>query len=178
MAAAELALILPAAMFMLGLAVAGGQGFEIQRRVALTSSTVTGLVAGTPYSPDANTSGATDINQSDLDTDIALAAEVMYPNPSTNLNVVISELSINQTNSTGTVVWSEPSAGATPMSVGTVLTLDPSLVASGATYVIYGQVQYTYQPVSFMPSIASLTLSSTQVLVPRSAAQMIVNWGS
>jgi Flp pilus assembly protein TadG len=177
LAAIELALILPAAMLMLSLAVAGGQGFEIQRRVVLTTSTITGLVAGTPYLPNPSVSGATEMNQSDLDTDLALAAEVMYPQPSTNLTAVISELKVTASNNTGTVVWSEPYNGATALATGTVLALDPSLVASGAAYIIYGQVQYTYQPLSFMPSIASLTLSSSQSLVPRSASQITVNWG-
>lgn len=162
-------------MLLLSLATAGGQGFEIQRRVALTASTIAGLVAATPYSPNPSVSGATQISSSDLDTDIALAAEVMYPLNSANMKVVVSELRVNTANNTGVVVWSRPGTGATALTVGSVLTLDPSLASSGATYLILGQVQYTYQPISFMPSIASLTMSSTQILVPRSAAQITIN---
>jgi hypothetical protein len=102
----------------------------------------------------------------------------MYPQSSTNLTAVISELSVNQSNNTGVVVWSEPYNGAVALVTGTVINLDPSLVSSGAAYVIYGQVQYTYQPVSVMPSIASLTMNATQILVPRDATQITVNWGS
>jgi hypothetical protein len=103
----------------------------------------------------------------------------MYPNSSTNLTVVITELLVNPGNNTGKVVWSEPCAsGCTALTVGSIITLDPSLVASGATYVIYGQVQYSYQPVAFMSAMTSVTLSATQILVARSAAQMIVQWGS
>jgi Flp pilus assembly protein TadG len=177
LAATELALILPAAMLLLSIATAGGQGFEIQRRVTLTASTIAGLVAATPYSPNPGVSGATEINQSDLDTDIALAAEVMYPQSSTNLTAVISELKVVASNNTGVVVWSEPGVGATKLTTGAVITLDPSLVSSGATYLILGQVQYTYQPISFMPSITSLTMNSQQILVPRSASQITINYG-
>jgi hypothetical protein len=175
LAATELALILPAAMLLLSLATAGGQGFEIQRRVSLTASTIAGLVAGTPYSPDPSVSGATQISSSDLDTDIALAAEVMYPLNAANMKVVVSELRVNTANNTGVVVWSRAGAGATALATSSVITLDPSLVSSGATYLILGQVQYTYQPISFAPSIASLTMNATQILVPRSASQITIN---
>jgi Flp pilus assembly protein TadG len=176
LAAVEMALLLPIAMVMLSLAVAGGQGFEIQRRVTLTASTITGLVAAAPFVRNVAVSGATILNQSDLDTDLALSAEVMYPQSTATLTGVMSELSINTSNNTGVVVWSRPyPPTGTPLAVGTVIPLTASLVQSGATYMIYGQFQDSFQPLSFMPAVSTITTTAIQILAPRNASQITLN---
>jgi Flp pilus assembly protein TadG len=175
-AGVELSLILPPALIMLGLITMAGLGFETERRVSLAARTVTDLVSQAPYVSNPVT-GATELNQSDLDTDLALASAIMWPYDTTSLQVVMSELSVNSLANTGTVVWSEPYNGATALPVGTVLNLSPSLVATGAAYLIYGQVQYTFQPLNIYMSIGTITLNESDTLVPRNAAQITINWG-
>ncbi len=170
-------MILPPAMIMLGLAAMAGVGFDTQRKASLAARTITDLVAQAPYIQNPAVSGATELNQSELDTDLALSSEIMWPDSNTTLKAVVSELSVNSANNTGTVVWSEPYNGAVALPTGTVVTLSSSVVAAGATYLIYGQVQYTFQPLNLFQTIGSITLNESDMLVPRNAAQITINWG-
>ena len=175
-AAVEMAFIAPAALMLLGLTLVGGQGFSVQTKVALAARTVTDLVSQAPYVKDPLVAGATSLNKSDLDVDLALASEIMYPNSTTGLTAVVSELLVNSTLATGTVVWSEAYNGATALPVGTVLHLDSSIVQTGATYLIYGQVQYSFQPLGVYLPTSTIVLSGAQTLTPRNASQITINW--
>jgi Flp pilus assembly protein TadG len=174
----EMALIMPVALLMLSLAMMGGQAFTAQTKVVLAAHTVTDLVSQTPYLKSPTVSGATQLNQSDLDTDLALASEVMYPFGSANMQVVVTELSVNATNQIGTVVWSEGYNGGTPATVGAQVTLSPAVTAAGASYLIYGQVTYSFQPFGVYLRAATLNLTASEMLTPRNAGQIAINWGS
>jgi Flp pilus assembly protein TadG len=176
-ATVEMALILPPALIMLGLVVMAGQGFEIERKASLAARTVTDLVSQAPYVPNPGVSGATELNQSDLDADLALSSEIMWPDSATSLQVVVSELQVNSANNTGTVVWSEPYNGATKLTVGATVTISASMVATGAKYLIYGQVQYPFQPLHIYQAVNPIILSERDMLVPRNATQITINWG-
>lgn len=173
----EIALILPPALLMLALAVMAGQGFEIERKASLAARTVTDLVSQAPYVTNPAVTGATELNQSVLDADLALSALIMWPDASSAVRVVVSELAVNSANNTGTVVWSEPYNGATALAVGTVVSLSPSYAATGAAYLIYGQVQYTFQPLQIMQAVSAITFNEGDVLAPRNASQLTINWG-
>jgi Flp pilus assembly protein TadG len=173
----ELSLILPPALILLCMATFAGEGFELQRRSSLAARTVADLVSQAPYAKDPNVPGATALNQSALDTDLALASEIMWPAATNTLQVVVSELSVKSANNTGTVVWSEPYNGAVALPVGTIINLSPSIVATGATYLIYGQVRYTFQPLNIYLSSGAITLNETDLLLPRNASQITINWG-
>jgi hypothetical protein len=84
---------------------------------------------------------------------------------------------VNSTNNTGKVVWSEPYNGATALAAGTVVSLQPTMVAAGASYLIYGQVRYTFQPLNIYTSVGSITFNEGDMLVPRNAAQITINYG-
>jgi Flp pilus assembly protein TadG len=178
-ASIELSLILPPALIVLGLAVMAGEGFEIERRTSLAARTVTDLVSQTPYQQNPTVAGATALNQSDLDTDLALSSEIMWPNSTTGLQVVVSELLVIPANNTGVVVWSRPYpvGVATALAVGAVVPLNPSVVATGAAYLIYGQVQYSFQPLNIMISSSPITFNESDILIPRNASQITINWG-
>jgi Flp pilus assembly protein TadG len=173
----EIALILPPALLMLALAVMAGQGFEIERKASLAARTVTDLVSQAPYVINPAVTGATELNQSVLDADLALSALIMWPDASSAVRVVVSELAVNSANNTGTVVWSEPYNGATALAVGTVVSLSPSYAATGAAYLIYGQVQYTFQPLQIMQAVSAITFNEGDVLAPRNASRLTINWG-
>jgi len=175
-AGVELALILPPALIMLALAAMAGEGFEIQRKALLAARTVTDLVSQAPYVPDANLSGGTVLNYSDLYTDMGLSTEIMWPDSTSSLQVVVSELSVNAANNTGTVVWSYSYPTGTPtLPLNMVISLSPSLVSAGAAYLIYGQVQYTFQPLNIYQSVGAITLNEADTLVPRNAASIEIN---
>lgn len=170
-------MIAPIGILMLGLLVLGGQGFELEGKVALAAHTITDLVAKTPYVPNPTVSGGEELNQSDLDTDLALSSEIVYPNPDTHLSAVVSELLINTTTATGTVVWSEAYNGATALAVGTQIPLSTAVLGAGGTYLIYGQAWYVYSPLNIAQTIGAITLTGSEMLVPRNAAQITINWG-
>lgn len=174
----EMALLMPVALLMLSLAMVGGQAFTAQTKVVLAAHTVTDLVSQTPYMISSTVSGATQLNKSDLDTDLALGSEVLYPFGSANMQVVVTEISVDATTQIGTVVWSEGYNGGTPIQVGTKLTLDPSVTNAGAAYLIYGQVAYTFQPFGVYVPTATLNLTASEMLTPRNAAQIAINWGA
>ena len=177
-AAVEMAFIAPVALALLGLGVAGGQTMNLNHKVVLAAHTTTDLVARTVFYRDPNTPGAALLNQSALDADIAISQLIMYPDSSGTLLAVMSELLVNANANTGTVVWSEPSPGATALPVGTVVQLDPSYSQAGATYLLYGQVTYAFQPLGGILSLPAITLSSTETLTIRNATQITINWGS
>jgi hypothetical protein len=101
----------------------------------------------------------------------------MWPDASSAVRVVVSELAVNSANNTGTVVWSEPYNGATALAVGTVVSLSPSYAATGAAYLIYGQVQYSFQPLQIMQAVSAITFNEGDVLAPRNASRLTINWG-
>ncbi len=177
-ATVELALILPIVIGILALATAGGQGFSIDRKVVLAAHTVADLVSGTPFENGSPTAGATQITQSELDTDIALSAEIMYPNAPASLQVVVSELFVDAAANTGTVIWSEGCNGATKLPVNSIIALDPSYAKTGAPYLIFGQASYTFQPLGILYPTATVNLSSTETLTIRNGAQITVQWGT
>lgn len=174
-ATVEMALILPVALSLLGLVMVGGQAFEVQRKVVLAARTVTDLVSQAPYTQDPSVPGATWLGQSALTTDMALAAEIVYPWPSSSLSVVVSQLQVNSSNNTGVVKWSQGYYNGVGLTNGTVVNLSPTMIATGATYLILGQVSYTFQPLGITYATGSMTLSNSELLTPRNAAQIQIN---
>jgi hypothetical protein len=90
------------------------------------------LVSQAPYVSNPAVTGATELNQTVLDADLALSALIMWPDASSAVRVVVLELAVNSANNSGIVVWSEPYNGATALPVGTVVRLSPSYAATGA----------------------------------------------
>ena len=98
----------------------------------------------------------------------------MYPDDSTNLKVVMTEVTLNIAAQTASVVWSEGFNGGVALACNATITLDPSYYASGATYLLFGQVSYTYQPLGASFNLSPMTFNSTEVLTIREAAQITV----
>jgi Flp pilus assembly protein TadG len=179
MAAVEGALLLPVALAVLGLVVFGGQGLEIKRKVTQASSTVASLVSQATLPSNANNTSAAVMNQSTLDYYLSLAALVLYPNNSSGLTVVLSEIEVGVNGPlTGTVQWSEawPST-ATKRPTNQVINLSSSIVAAGSTYLLLSEVSYTYQPLGVSQTLAPITLSDSIFMAPRSAANVTISWG-
>jgi Flp pilus assembly protein TadG len=174
-AAVEMAFIAPVAITLLFVGFAGGQTLNLNHKVVLAAHSTTDLVARSIYIQDSNNPKAELLAQSALDADIAFSQLIMYPDANGTLTEVMSELQVNTGNNTGVVVWSRASPGATKLPNGTVITLDPSYSATGAAYLLYGQVTYTFQPLGGLLSLPPITLSSTETLTIRNAPQIDID---
>jgi len=174
-AAVELALVAPVAFILLSFGVAAGQALEIYHKVVVTAHTVTDLVSRTPYAPASGVYNAELVAASQIQTDMAMSQMTMYPYSAASIQIVVSELQVNASTNQGTVVWSQAYNGAAALSVGTNISLDPAYVASGATYLLYGQVSYAYQPFQGVLSLPSATLTATEMLTIRNAAQIVLD---
>jgi len=173
-AAVEFAFLAPVALAFLSLAYAGSQGLSIYHKTVTTAHVVTDIVSRTTYAPDANIPSAEQLQSTALDGDLALGQLVMYPDDATALKVVMTELKLNIVTQTATVVWSEGYNGGVALACNATITLDPSYYASGATYLLFGQVSYTYQPLGASFNLSPMTFNSTEVLTIREAAQITV----
>jgi Flp pilus assembly protein TadG len=174
-AAVEMAFIAPVAITLLFVGFAGGQTLNLNHKVVLAAHSTTDLVARSIYIQDTNNPKAELLALSALQADIAFSQLIMYPDANGTLTEVMSELEVNKGNNTGVVVWSYPSAGGTALPIGTVITLDPSYSATGADYLLYGQVTYTFQPLGGLLSLPPITLSSTETLTIRNAPQIDID---
>jgi Flp pilus assembly protein TadG len=173
-AAIEFAFLAPVALAFLSLAFAGGQGLSVYHKTVMTAHIVTDMVSRTPYNQDTNVANAEKLAAADLDSDLGLGQLVMYPNDATNLKVVMTELLLDNVGKTAKVVWSEGYNGGVALACNATVTLDASYYASGATYVVYGQASYTYQPLGVSFNLSPITFNSTEVLTVRNATQITV----
>ena len=170
-AAVETALILPIAIFILGLTVYGGEGFAIDRKVTVTARTVTDLI--TQATPSQLTSGASIVTASTIDNDLQVASAVLAPYTAANMTMVVSEVKVAANGLTATVQWSEPYNGATARPANQVITLpSPMGTGQGGNYFVLGEVYYTYTPLQMFISLSALTLSGSIYLTPRQSTSI------
>jgi Flp pilus assembly protein TadG len=155
-ATVELALVLPAILMLMGTVVLGGEGFEIERKVTMTMQTLTNLAS---QQTNIGTSSTTYTYTQILNA----AALVMAPYSSTGLTMVLSEVKTAGTG-TGTVVWSQASAGGTALTTGATVSVPAN--ASASSYMIIGTVTYTYQPLNIYLSMGSIPLSNSIAMAP------------
>jgi Flp pilus assembly protein TadG len=192
-AAVELALLLPVTFLFLGLAVFGGEGLGIQRKLTLATRDITDLVGQTSTSSTSNTSAIASLNQSTLDYYIGLSALVVYPYDPTQLMGTVSEIQLPMLATTttcstsgsyiGTIAWSEPYNGATKLVTGSNFSVPGGVACSlmsttTVTYLLVGQLQYNYTPIGLANLLGSMTITGQIFMIPRSASQITVNWGS
>ena len=131
LAAVEFALLLPMMMTLYLGSVEVSTGVAIQRKVTLTARALADL-----------SSQFTTIDNADMSNILSASTDIIVPYASTNLQVVVSELSVNAQGQ-ATVVWSDTLNG-TALTVGTVVTIPTSLAVPN-TYLLLGQAQYSLQ---------------------------------
>jgi Flp pilus assembly protein TadG len=190
LAAIELALILPMMLMLMSLVVFGGQAYGVQRRVTLAATTVANIFA---QANDVNTST---ITAAELNQILAYPNLILYPYDGSGVQVVVSQLLVTTSHgtATGTVCGSWPNANATARTVGTQLSVDPSIASafssSGANnnpacgsipantvptnYVVLGEVNYPFQPTGIYFSVGSFTLHDSIIMIPRVASPITV----
>jgi Flp pilus assembly protein TadG len=151
--AVEFAMLLPLMLSLYLGAVELSQGIAADRKVTLTARTVADLV-----------SQAFSINNADMTNSLNAASAVMAPYPVGNLKVTVSSVQIDA-NSKATIAWSDTLNG-TARGVGSTVTL-PSALLVANTYLIWGEVQYTYKPTIGYVVTGTLTLKDQIYMRPR-----------
>jgi Flp pilus assembly protein TadG len=191
LAAMEMALIFPMAVMLMSLIVYGGQIYTVQRKVTLGATTVANLLA------QGNNNAQATITAAELNQILEYPSLILYPYSGAAVAVELSELLVTVNangTATGTVCESWANANGTPRSVGQQLSVDPSIASafSGSSannnpacggipansvprnYVILGEVQYPFQPTGLYFTVASITLSDSIMMIPRTAAEITV----
>lgn len=153
-AAVEFALLLPIMLLLYFGGVEVTQAVMVNRQVTQTADTVTNIVC--QY---------TTISQSTQMPDILNAAtQVMSPNSTANLQVVVSAISIDS-HGNATVAWSQTLNG-TALSTGAAVTVPSSLDIANTTLIL-GQVTYAYSPTYDFMHVGPFNMSSTVYMSPR-----------
>jgi Flp pilus assembly protein TadG len=156
-AAVEFALIVPVLVLLYAV------GFEICQ-----AATVKRKLTDTTVQLASLTSQYTKVTKNDISTIMNASAQVMSPNPTNVLSIVLSEVSIDN-NGKATVTWSEPYHNGVAFS-GTALSAPPTAPASfqtaNSTYIVV-QTTYTYTPVIAGSFMAPMTLSNQSFMLPR-----------
>jgi Flp pilus assembly protein TadG len=190
LAAVEMALILLLALMLMSLVVFGGQAYSVQRKVTLAATTVANIFA------QANNVNTSTITAAEKDQILAYPKLILYPYDASSVQVVVSQLLVTTSNgtATGTVCGSWPNANGTARTVGTQLSVDPSIASafsgSGANnnpkcggipantvptnYVVLGEVSYPFQATGIYFSVGSITLHDSIIMIPRVASPITV----
>jgi len=173
-AVVEAAFLIPVALAVMGIVLYGGEGLSIQRKVTLASRTVADLVGQATVSTTANASGQASINQSTVDYYLSMSALILYPYDPGPIQAEVSEVQISTGGAANTakVIWSEGYYGGVARPVGQIINIDPSIFSSGQGYLILGEVQYAYAPLSLNAAMTSLTISDSLFMSPRSASNI------
>ena len=128
------------------------------RKVTITARALTDLA--TRYSS---------LTQADATTILNASAQVMSPYAPANAVIVLSEIKVTGA-TTATVVWSKALNGTKNVD-GSTLTI-PTNMAAVDTFLIIGQVKYTYTPAIRFGVTSPLDLSDTILMVPRVSADI------
>jgi Flp pilus assembly protein TadG len=191
LAAAELAMILPLALMLMSLVVYGGQAYGVQRRVTLAATTVANIFA------QANNNNQSTITAAELNQILAYPNLILYPYDASAVQVVVSQLLVTVNangTATGTVCGSWANANGTARTVGTQLSVDPSIASAFSSsasndnpacgsipansvptnYVVLGEVSYPFQPTGIYFSVGAMTLHDSIMMIPRVASPITV----
>jgi Flp pilus assembly protein TadG len=161
-AAIEAALIMPFAIALIGLLAIWAEGIAIQRKVTLTARTITDIV-----SQEASSVGPTELTK-----DLSASSAVLAPYPNATLTMVVSEVLVTGSGTTGVVQWSYAIAGhGTALGNGATVRL-PSAIAAAGTYLIMGTVTYDYVPLVIGQTVGPTLLHDTIYLSPRQASSI------
>jgi Flp pilus assembly protein TadG len=153
LAALEFSLLLPVMVTLYLGSYEVTTGVAVQRKVTLTAHALADL-----------SSQFTSIADSDMSNILNAASDIIAPYAAANLQVVVSELSINAQGQ-ASVVWSDTLNG-TALTVGQSVSIPTSLAVPN-TYLILGQASYSYNPTYGYVVTGTLALSDQIYMSPR-----------
>ena len=153
LSAVEFALLLPLMLTLYLGSVEVSNGVAADRKVSITARTVADLA-----------SRMTTINNSDMTNILNASSAVVAPYSVSNLIVTVSEVGIDA-NGNATIKWSDSRNGSA-RPVGQAVTV-PTVLKTPSTSLIWGEVQYAYNPVFGYVLTGVLTLKDQMYMVPR-----------
>jgi Flp pilus assembly protein TadG len=153
LAALEFSLLLPVMLTLYLGSYEVTTAVAVQRKVTLTARAVADL-----------SSQFTSIANSDMSNILNASSDIIAPYAAADLQVVVSELSVNAQGQ-ASVVWSDTLNG-TARPVGEVVTIPTSLAVPN-TYLILGEASYSYDPTYGYVVTGTMTLSDQIYVEPR-----------
>jgi Flp pilus assembly protein TadG len=155
-AAIEFAFIMPVLVILFLASIDAGRAIAVYMKVRAAT-----------YALNAITNQYTTIQASDMSAILGATSVIMAPYSSSPIIVTISQIAISNSGA-ATVSWSA-SLNGTALTRGSPVTGVPSGFATPSTYIILGQVSYTYTPLfaSFIKN--AITLSDSLYVTPRSS---------
>lgn len=159
LAAVEFALVLP---FLLVLYFGGYQASSAVSAYEKLSDTTVELANVTAQ--------YTTMSATDVSNVMNASAQVMYPMPTSNLTIVLSEITTDAT-SKATVTWSQAYNGGTALATGATVTL-PTNLASASTSYIFVQTAYTWTPPIQIPLFNNVSMSNQIYMLPRNSGSI------
>ncbi|MGC1778834.1 MAG: TadE/TadG family type IV pilus assembly protein [Xanthobacteraceae bacterium] len=158
-AAIEFAMIAPVLATLFLASFDGGRAVAIYMKVRSAT-----------YSLAAITNQYETIASTDMTGIMQVTSDVLAPYSTTPAAFTVSQIKITKAGS-GTVAWSYSQGG----SVLTSATLPSNLSTCGTypCYLIYSQVSYTYTPLFGLFTTASINLSDSLYVTPRSSACVV-----
>jgi Flp pilus assembly protein TadG len=158
MALVEFAILFPVLLVMYTGIFTLTDAISCNRKVTTTARAVTDLA--TRYSS---------LSEAEATTIVNASAQVLYPYSSSNSKIVLSEIRVvNATQAT--VVWSKANTG-TAHTAGSTISI-PANTAATDTYLILGEVRYTYTPSIWFGSTAPFNLADSILMLPRISTQV------
>jgi Flp pilus assembly protein TadG len=134
-----------------------GEGYQIHYQVTQTARTVTDLA-----------SQYISLNSSTMSSILNASSAILSPYPTSNMTVTVSQVQVKSGAATGTVYLWSCSLHGTKRSVGSSVALPTSLQAPTSTiYVVYGEVNYPYDPPLGGGISGTITMSQTAWFYPR-----------
>jgi Flp pilus assembly protein TadG len=151
--AVEFAMLLPLMLSLYLGAVEVSQAVAVDRKVTLSARSVADLVAQ-----------ATSVNATDLNNILEAASAVTAPFAAANLKVKVSQVKIDAQGN-ATIDWSA-AKNTTARAKDESVTL-PTALKLPNTYLIWGEVEYTYTPVIGYVLTGTLNLKDHIYMRPR-----------
>ncbi len=134
---------------LMSLVVFGGQAYSVQRKVTLAATTVANIFA------QANNVNTSTITAAELNQILSYPNLILYPYDGSTAAVVVSQLLVTTSNgtATGTVCGSWPNANATARTVGSQLSIDPSIASafSGSAPITIPSLAAVSLPIPSLP---------------------------
>ena len=156
--AVEFAAILPLMLTMFLGAVELSTGVAIDRKVTLTVRTVTDLVSQSSV-----------VTNADVTNIMNAAAKVMMPYPDAPLKIKVSAVDIAADGS-AKVAWSD-SLNTLKRATGSAVSL-PAALAVPSTQLIFGEIEYGYQPPVGYAVVGTINLNENFYTRPRQGASI------
>lgn len=155
-AAIEFAMILPVMLAMFLGSIEITQGVATDRKIGLTVRAAADL-----------TSQATSVSNAEMTNILNAAASIMYPYATAPMKLKVTAVNI-AANGSATVAWGD-ALNTTKRTTGSSVTI-PTALAVPNTQLIWGEIEYTYNPTFGYVLFNNITLTEQNFVRPRQSS--------